>query len=152
MYWTCLSHTGTHTEFMSRFKHSHCFPSVRTTIDPTNSHPGLFMLPDLPINLLPTPNSLSFSALSTELKYPPMQTASKEPMKQKLGDCAKTIHPLSFFFFFFFFLTRVSTLTWYPQYLVFDLLLQLETMILANLHVFPSQTQKNIFIDIDNLT
>lgn len=78
---TCLNHmTGTPTEFTSRFKTSRCFPSVQTTIGHANSHPGLFMLPLL-YSSSPNPHLAFLLSLSTESKYPPIQSATKQPMK-----------------------------------------------------------------------
>lgn len=114
---TCLNHTtGTPTEFTSRFKTSRCFPSVQTTIGHANSHPGLFMLPLL-YSSSPNPHLAFLLPLSTESKYSPIQSATKQPMKtEDLTLCQ--VNPPTLFFF-----ARVSALKQHPQCIVFTGLL-----------------------------
>lgn len=123
---------------MPRFEHPCCFLSFRTTIVHTNSHPGLFMFPFVTLVFSQPPSQ----SLSTESKYPPIQNATKQLMKTEAWDCARSIHPLYLYFIFYF--NGVSILTQYPQYLVFNLLLLLQTMILPNLHVSLAKHKRKI--------
>lgn len=91
MYWT-----GTPTEFMSRFKPSHCFPRVQTAKGYTNSHSGPLVFFFVILIVSPPPLFPSLS-LSIESKNPPIQTATKQPMKTEFWRLNQFNPPTLFF-------------------------------------------------------